>query len=824
MKQGRDRQVFQPFFGLERRETVSRFLHAILISVIVVDTIMIVLRMLESRTFITRTTWILIALLVLQFLLLYVVKRGHVDLAAVTLVLVSWLVITYLIWSSNGVRDAAIYLYILIILVAALLTDWRISILLSFLSMAAIWMFAIAEWQGLQTPTYYPPLNLARDLTAIFVLLIILIYLVVNRVTRSLEAVREGEKKFRKVFQVSPVAISISTLDEGILADANEAFLDLIGHDRDSAIGKTTVELGFWGSQEERAGFVGRLEENKSLQNPAYTFVTPSGEERTALAFYELIEIEHRPVILAMFYDITGQRKTQLALKASEEKYRNFVEQSIEGIWYLSFDQPIPVHLPAEEQVELIYRHGYIAECNDVLAQMYGYTSSTEILGVRLLDLQRDKELDPMNYQATLKLVRENYRSGNRETREVNRHGDTIYFLNNAVGVIKDDCLTGLWGTQLDITALKNAEEALRRSEARIRALLDAVPDMIFEFSREGKILQFIPSSNSTPLLPPEQFIGKSIAEVLPSLSDQTSFAIHRALESGQVNAFQYELSQDGKNRTFEARITPLGPDTVMAMVRDVSLQKWIEEEREKLIVELEEKNAELEQFTYTVSHDLKSPLITIRGFLGFVREDSKNGNLARLDADIQRISDATEKMQTLLNDLLELSRVGRLVNKPREIVFRDLVGETLELLYGRISQSAVAVSVADDFPSVFGDYERMLEVMQNLIDNACKFMGDQTTPRIEIGHQGLVNNMPVFFVRDNGIGIPAEFHENIFGLFNKLDARSDGTGVGLALVRRIIEFHGGRIWVESEPGRGTTFFFTLPQGEPDSKRVSEIP
>jgi signal transduction histidine kinase len=170
--------------------------------------------------------------------------------------------------------------------------------------------------------------------------------------------------------------------------------------------------------------------------------------------------------------------------------------------------------------------------------------------------------------------------------------------------------------------------------------------------------------------------------------------------------------------------------------------------------------------------------------------------------------------MQALLNDLLELSRVGRLINKSRDIQMDELVKDTLELLHGRITQSATAVSVAQNLPSVFGDYERLAEVMQNLIDNACKFMGDQADPRIEIGHQGYEKDMPIFYVRDNGVGIPAEFHDNIFGLFNKLDARSEGTGVGLALVKRIIEFHGGRIWVASEPAKGTTFFFTLPVGE----------
>ena len=805
------RQVFLPLFGLERRETVSRFLKVILLNVIVVDSLVILLRYRDAKTLTSPTLLVLIGLLVLQFILLFMVRRGYVDSAAIILVIASWCLIAFQAWNSHGIRDASLYAFLLIILAATLLTNWILSMALAVLSIALIWTLAISESAGMRIAQFDDPLLMARDLTAVFVLLVLLVHLLVSNVRRSMDAVRIGEEKFRKVFHVSPVAISITTLHDGVLVDANNAYLKLIGRDRVTAIGMTTVELGFWSTIPERAKFINKLQEQTSLYNPNYRFVNPAGEERTTLAFYELIDFDDQRSILSMFHDVTEQRKFQQALQSSEEKYRNFVEQSMEGIWYLAFDEPISTYLPPEEQVDLIYRYGYIAECNDVLAQMYGYRTSAEIRGARLLDLEAGESLDPMNYQATLKLVREDYRSGNRETKEVTRLGDTVYFLNNAVGVIKDDHLVGLWGTQLDITALKNAEDALRRSEARMRALLNAIPDMIFEFNREGTILQFIPSNINEPLFPPEQFVGKSIAEILPQLADQTYFAITRALESGHVHAFQYDLMQDGKLRTFEARITPLGSETVLAMVRDISLQKWIEGERENLIAELENKNAELERFTYTVSHDLKSPLITIRGFLGFLKEDSKSNNQVRLDSDIQRITDATDKMQRLLNDLLELSRVGRLVNKPREVDFNDLIAETLELLHGRISQGNVAVSVAENLPSVYGDHQRLLEVMQNLIDNAAKFMGDQPSPRIEIGQRGEHEGMPLFYVKDNGIGIAPEFRENIFGLFNKLDARSEGTGIGLALVKRIIEFHRGAIWVESELGRGSTFFFTLP-------------
>jgi signal transduction histidine kinase len=393
--------------------------------------------------------------------------------------------------------------------------------------------------------------------------------------------------------------------------------------------------------------------------------------------------------------------------------------------------------------------------------------------------------------------------------------------LNSAVGIVENGCLIGLWGTQLDITALKNTEDALRRSEARTHALLDAVPDMIFEINRAGTILQFISSTAEDapmPLVPPEQFLGKSIRDVIPSVAEQALFAIARVLESGRVYAFEYPLMQNKENKIFEARVTYLSTDTALIIVRDISLQKWIQREHENLITELERKNAELERFTYTVSHDLKSPLITIKGFLGFLQDDAKSGNLERLEGDLKRISDAADKMQRLLNDLLELSRIGRLVNEAQSIDLNEMIAEVLELLHGRIHAGNIRVQVAESLPTVYGDRPRLCEVLQNLVDNAAKFMGDQPDPCIEIGQAGTANDGHlILFIRDNGIGIEPKFKDRIFGLFDKLDPRTDGNGIGLALAKRIIEVHGGKIWVESETGKGSTFYFTLPQAENSS-------
>ena len=366
----------------------------------------------------------------------------------------------------------------------------------------------------------------------------------------------------------------------------------------------------------------------------------------------------------------------------------------------------------------------------------------------------------------------------------------------------------------------RQSEEALRQSESRTRALLEAIPDMIFEMDREGKILNFVPSSTMRPLLPPDQFMGRNISQVMPpDVTQQTMFNVERALESGLLQVFEYRLSTESENEFFEASIIKNDKETVIAMVRDITVRKWAETDREELInilekqkVELEEKNAELTQFTYTVSHDLKSPLVTINGYLGYLELDATSGNIERLKKDTRRIREAVNKMHKLLTELLELSRIGRLMNLPEDIPFNSLIHDALDIVHGQIEKNNITVQIQPNLPVVHGDRQRLTEILQNLLENAAKYMGQTPDPQIEIGQDGEENGKLIFFVKDNGIGIAPEYHENIFGLFNKLDAQSEGTGIGLALVKRIIEFHGGRIWVESELGKGSTFYFTLPR------------
>jgi len=243
--------------------------------------------------------------------------------------------------------------------------------------------------------------------------------------------------------------------------------------------------------------------------------------------------------------------------------------------------------------------------------------------------------------------------------------------------------------------------------------------------------------------------------------------------------------------------------DTVQQLQQEIA-------ERETVSSELENKNAELERFAYTVSHDLKTPLVTIKGFLGLLDKDLVAQDTDRVAMDIEKINVAADTMVQLLEELLELSRIGRVVGEPVTCRMTEIAHHAMRMTEARIVERGIEIEI-EDMPAVRGDKTRLVEVYQNLIENAIKFMGDQQSPRIHVGSKQQ-DGKTCFSVSDNGIGIADEYHDLVFELFERLGQEVEGTGVGLALVKRIVEVHGGEIWVESDGlDHGCSILFTLP-------------
>jgi PAS domain S-box-containing protein len=379
---------------------------------------------------------------------------------------------------------------------------------------------------------------------------------------------------------------------------------------------------------------------------------------------------------------------------------------------------------------------------------------------------------------------------------------------------------------QLEVEERQVIEIELRGSEAKFRSIIEESAEGIVLADEEGRIVEWNKTQEALTGLPRHQVVGQVSWDVAAQVTSQPeNVSLFRTMVLYYINRGEAPDNQprmevtyhhvDGSQRIVEQVIFPIKVEhgyRIGMISSDITQKKNIEQEREELILELEKKNNELMRFAYTVSHDLKSPLISVESFLGYLERDLAVADTQKVVEDIGFIRNVTTLMSRLLDDILKLSRAGHITNAQRWIPFTEIVNEALELVHGRMVERGVKSSIAVDLPIVVGDRIRLVEVVQNLLENSIKFMGDQPQPEVEIGCRGKdEKGRWVIYIKDNGIGIDSKHYNMIFEPFFRLNNTTEGTGIGLALVAMIIESHGGRIWVESEGvSFGSTFFFTL--------------
>jgi PAS domain S-box-containing protein len=352
----------------------------------------------------------------------------------------------------------------------------------------------------------------------------------------------------------------------------------------------------------------------------------------------------------------------------------------------------------------------------------------------------------------------------------------------------------------------------LQASEEKFRALTENNPLQITRYDNEGRYL-YINRADFGEYLKAEDLIGKTIRDVVDdeTFVDFAEQSIRYVFETGQPLRTEYELgteyaawwlapeySQDGKVLS------------VVASTMNITERKRIEEELRQRSAELQATNKELEAFSYSISHDLRAPLRAIDGFTRIIAEDFRDSIPPEANPYFKHISDASAQMGQLIDDMLRLSRITRVELRPYMVDLSELAFAIIHDLQNREPERKIKITIQPHLTTT-GD-ERLLKLaLENLLNNAWKFTGKVKHPHIEVG-QTTLKDETVFFIKDNGIGFDMAYVNKLFGAFQRLHSVDEfpGTGIGLAIVQRVINKHGGQIWVESAPNEGATFYFTL--------------
>ena len=552
------------------------------------------------------------------------------------------------------------------------------------------------------------------------------------------------------------------------------------------------MESIYEADREKVAAVISGRDENDTSEAifPDYRIVRPNGELRwiSARGFPVLDENGKVYRIAGIAEDITYRKEFEQALAESEDKYRALVENSPDIIARYDSD----------------CRHIFVSHSISRLVPMF----AEEMLGKTHRELGFDAEKVGFR-ESQIRQVFETSRPVENEFEFEGVNGQVILNWRLIPEFGDDGIVKTVLGIASDITAQRKAQ---RDYERLFTQMIDgfSVHEMIYDESGEAVDYRFLtvnPAFERMTGLKGADIVGKTVLEALPGTEKHWIETYAKVVETGEPYSFANYAQVMGKH--FEVVAFRSAAGQFACAFEDVTGRKKAEMERERLLEESEAKNAELERFTYTVSHDLKSPLITIKGYLGMVNQDITNGKYEDVAEDLGRIGTAADHMHRLLDELLELSRIGRLGTPPVEMSLFEVASEAVGLVTGQIAERGVKVEISEDLPSMIGDRPRMVEVFQNLLDNAVKYIGDNVEGLVEVGVRD-GESQQVVYVKDNGMGINMGYHDKVFGLFDQLDASAGGTGIGLALVKRIIDVHGGKVWVESEGlGKGSTFCFT---------------
>ncbi len=374
-----------------------------------------------------------------------------------------------------------------------------------------------------------------------------------------------------------------------------------------------------------------------------------------------------------------------------------------------------------------------------------------------------------------------------------------------------------------EMAAVLQAREAeLRASEESTRLIIETAYEAFISIDNHGIVTAWNARAEEIFGWSRSEAIGQRLAELIIPVEQREAHerGMERFLATGEgpILNTRFEIAalhRDGHQFPVGLAVWPVRSGqqwSFNAVLEDISQRKWAEEALKKTLLDLERKTAELEAFTYSVSHDLKEPLRTLEAFSQFLLEDHAD----RLDEQgrdyLARMAVASARLKQMIDELLTLSHIGRRPEEPSRVSVAQVVANIDAAFQAAIAEKDARIEVEGTLPDVLADTVRVEQIFGNLIANGLKF-NESDKPVLRIGVHRIEDGMVAFYVADNGIGIDPQYHDQIFGVFKRLHGRDeyDGTGAGLAIVARAVEGLGGRLSLDSSPGKGTTFFVSLP-------------
>jgi len=601
---------------------------------------------------------------------------------------------------------------------------------------------------------------------------------------RAEEQVRESEKRFRALFEQSNDAVIVHGID-GAIHDANEQACLMFGYRRQDFLSRNLAAIVPPGS--------------RLMPRRAFMQVFRRGSARFESQFRTagdvLMDIEvssslvdrERRLFQSILRDISERKRAESALRESEQRFRKLFQQSNDAVIVHDI-------------------RGKIIDVNPAACVLFGYDREA-FSAKKVQDLPPPGEF-PMPMRSLLHMMRKG--SVRFDSRFMRSDGAVLEAEVSSSVVDRERRV--FQSIVRDITERKRAESALRESEHSFRRLFEQSNDAILIHDIYGGITDANTRACEMLGYGRDQFAGLTVHGLQPSNEMlMAKYAFQKAITKGTVR-FETRLSRsDGAvlEVDISSALVERERKLFQSIVRDVTTRKQAQRELKKAAEELARSNRELEQFAYVASHDLQEPLRMISSYLQLLERRYRD----RLDADASEFIgyavEGASRMRAMINDLLNYSRVTTKAQPLVPVAMDAVLRTALSNLTVAIEESGARIT-SDPLPEVQGDSGQLVQLLQNLVANAIKFRGNEP-PRIQLS-AGSVPEGWRFSVRDNGIGIEPQYAERIFLIFQRLHTREEypGTGIGLAVCQKIVERHGGRIWVQSQAGEGSTFHFTL--------------